>query len=172
MEKIFCMKRAHYKNSDEALKRILSDFFAIKNAQILRTENGKPYLADSSLFFSVSHTHDMLFIAFSSANVGLDAENLSRNVDFAPIVKKFTETEQKSIRSKKDFLKNFTAKESAVKFLGGKLACDFKKLEFLQGKIFYQNSTIPAFVQFLETNGYLLTVVSEKDFSNAIILHI
>ena len=69
MEKIFCMKRAHYKNSDEALKRILSDFFAIENAQILRTENGKPYLADSSLFFSVSLTNDMIFIAFSSANV-------------------------------------------------------------------------------------------------------
>ena len=145
------------------MKRILTEFYGIENAVILRTKNGKPYV-ESGPHFSVSHTNGYLFVAFSSENVGLDAELLSRKIHYLPIVKKFSTLEQTEILNEQDFLYHWTAKESAVKYLGGTLANDLKKLSFIRSILSYQNEEFPVKIHFFTIKDCLLAVCSEKDF--------
>ncbi|MBQ8684685.1 MAG: 4'-phosphopantetheinyl transferase superfamily protein, partial [Clostridia bacterium] len=156
--------------SENAVQKILAEYFDVENAAILRTENGKPYLEkgkDIPLFFSVSHTKDALFIAFCDENVGIDAERLDKQVDYLPIIKRFSDTEREEINSKQAFLRNFTAKESAVKWLGGSLARDFRKLQFVDGKIVYGEIRLPVYTAFPAFDGFVVAVTSERDFSRA-----
>ena len=168
MEKIFYAERSKYPTSESAVKTILNKYFGYETADILRTDNGKPYLnGENKLFFSVSHTDDTIFIAFSDKNIGLDAEPKNRKVDFMPIVKKFSALEQSEIATSTDFLKNFTAKESAVKFFGGKLAIDLKYLQVIGNEIIYKGNPLSATLSYPKAEEFIIAVVCENDFSNA-----
>lgn len=48
---------------------------------ILITERGKPYFEGSDLHFSISHTKHHAFCALSHVPVGIDAEELDRNIN-------------------------------------------------------------------------------------------
>lgn len=169
MEKIFYTQRSAFASSEDAVKKILQDYFGYSNPQILRTENGKPYLAQSTLplFFSISHSDNALFIAFCDENVGLDVEKNNRTVNYLPIIRKFPENEREKIKNTQDFLRHFTAKESGIKWLGGKLSRDFSSLLFMDGKLYYKDVSLPVQITLHEYNGFYLTVCSEKDFSHA-----
>ena len=47
---------------------------------ILTTDRGKPYFKDGSAHFSISHTKRRVFCALSRKNIGIDAEELDRNI--------------------------------------------------------------------------------------------
>lgn len=169
MEKIFFAESSAFPTSISAVERILSTHFGMANAQICRTENGKPYLnnPEKPLFFSISHTKTGLFIAFSSENVGLDAEIIDRNVHYQPILSKFPFAEREEITSTEDFLQHWTVKESAVKYLGGTLAHDLAKLSYVNGVLRYDRLELPLRVTTLRFQGHILSVCGERDFSNA-----
>ncbi|MBO7297558.1 MAG: 4'-phosphopantetheinyl transferase superfamily protein [Clostridia bacterium] len=172
MEKIYYADKSAYPTSEVALLAILKKDFALDNEKIFRGDNGKPYHINTPLFFSVSHTQDKLFIAFSDENVGIDAENADRKTEYRSIIKRFTDTERKKIFSNEDFLKAWTAKESAVKWLGGTLAHDLFKLEFLGDKMKYGEIELPAKFTLFQIDGCWVTVCSERDFSQAEIIRI
>ena len=165
MGKIFYAEKSIY-SSENAIKRILLEFYEIKNATILRTKNGKPYV-ESTPFFSVSNTEKMLFIAFSSANVGLDAELLSRKPNYDSIVKKFHKDEREEITCAEEFLKHWVVKESAVKYLGGTLAHDLSKLVFVNDRLLYNGAELPVKLNFFNLEEHLICVCGEEDFSKA-----
>ncbi len=165
MEKIFYAESSAFPNSICAVQEILSKHFGVSDGKIARTECGKPYLLDSALFFSLSHTKEKLFVAFSKENVGVDAEPLSREPNIPLLLKKFPAQEREEIQSKEDFLKHWTAKEAAVKWLGGTLAHDLQKLAFIRGRLLYGELELPVFVTHLLFEGHVLSVCSEKDFS-------
>ena len=83
-----------------------------------------------------------------------------------PIIKRFSALERKEIVDKQAFLRNFTAKESTVKWLGGTLARDFRKLQFINGKISYGEIELPTKTVFIPLDNYIVAVTSERDFSN------
>jgi 4'-phosphopantetheinyl transferase len=165
MEKIFYTTQREYPTSLDAVRRILSAVYGIDNARIARTETGKPYLVDTPLFFSIAHTDGKIFIAFSSANVGVDAERQDRETDYMKILKRFPETERAEIHSHADFIRHWTAKESAVKWLGGTLANDLRALRYERGKLFHKDLPLPVKLWFTEIDGVCLAVCSERDFS-------
>ncbi len=170
MEKIFYTDKSAYPNSETAVKRVLSEYFNLKNAEIKKNEHGKPYLQngrDIPLFFSVSHTENRLFIAVSDENVGIDAESLSRQIDYLPIIKRFAPEERKEILSTADFLRHWVAKESAVKWLGGSLAHDLHKLRFVENRLFYGEIEFPTHLVFRNFENYLIAVCGERDFGCA-----
>ena len=168
MEKIFFTdKTAH--SSEEALKTLLNEVYNLPNAVILRTKNGKPYV-ENGPFFSVSHTAEKLFIVFSKANIGLDAELLMRDINYAPILKKFPLPERAEIACKEDFLRHWVVKESAVKYLGGTLARDLQKLSFIKNRLTYENEELPVNVSVLNFEGHLLSVCGEEDFSKSLFI--
>ena len=162
------MESSAFPSSIEAVKSILFSHFGISDAEIYRSENGKPYLKSKKpLFFSVSHTKSGLFIAFSDENVGVDAEMLDREVHYTSILRKFPVEEREEITSTKDFLSHWTVKESAVKWLGGTLAHDLAKLSYIGGLLRYEQVELPVHVATLCFKGHILSVCSEQDFSNA-----
>ncbi len=168
MEKIFYATPSAFSSSTSAIVHILKEYFGIANPTIDKTENGKPYLKTPTkrLFFSLSHTKTHLFIAFSDENVGIDAEKTDREVAYAPLLKKFPFDERETIGSTEDFLRHWTVKEAAVKWLGGTLAHDLKKLRFLNGRLFYEQLELPVCATTLRIADCFVSVCSERDFSN------
>ncbi len=167
MEKIFYAEASAFPNSICAVREILSKHFGVSDGKIVRTECGKPYLQDAALHFSISHTRERLFVAFSDENVGIDAEPLSRESNIPLLLKKFPAQERTEIQSKEDFFKHWTTKEAAVKWLGGTLAHDLQKLAFVNGRLLYGELELPVRVTHLLFEGHALSVCSERDFSSA-----
>ena len=172
MEKIFYTNKDNYATSEEAVTYILKTYFQIKDVAIHRNKNGKPYIFDMlspqnpPLFFSVSHTKGTLFIIFSDKNIGIDGETKDREINFAPIVKKFPKSEQEEIVTTLDFLQHWTAKESTIKWLGGTIAKDLYYLSFYQQQIFHQEKALPVKITFVEFKNTILAICSEKQVAN------
>lgn len=166
MEKIYYADASAFENTETAVLFILKKYFGVTTAKIVWGDNGKPFL-DIPLFFSVSHTKERLFIAFCDINVGLDAEQCNRKTDYLPIIKKFHPQERKEITSNEQFIRHWTVKESAVKWLGGSLAKDLSRLRFYQNALFYGDIQIPATLTFLQIDEHFISVCSERDFSQA-----
>lgn len=168
MEKIFYAERSAYPSSETAIQKILREVFGVENAVISRTKTGKPYLADRlGIFFSVAHTDELLVIAFSDAEIGIDAERLDRAVEYEPILKKFPLMEHEEIRSCQDFLKSWVVKESAVKYLGSTLTKELKTLCFSQGKLLRNGAELPITLTVKSFRGHIVAVCGNRDFQSA-----
>jgi 4'-phosphopantetheinyl transferase len=167
MQKLFYTDKNTFEDTATAVREIFSRYFHI-DAEIMRSENGKPFLKGKrDLFFSVSHTDTTLFIAVSDENIGIDAERTDRDVRFLPIIKRFPFAEQKEIGNVSDFLRHWTAKESAVKWLGGTLARDLYKLEYANSLLRYGEVQLPVQITRFTLNGCFVAVCCEHDFSQA-----
>ncbi len=142
---------------------MLDTRYGIREAVIERTENGKPYLRDIPLFFSVSHTRSKLFIALSDANIGIDAEETMREVNYPLLLKKFPVEEGEEIGSAEDFLRHWTVKESAIKWLGGTLAHDLQKLSFVKDRLTYGGLDIPVYITTKRIDGHIVSLCSERE---------
>ncbi len=175
MEKVYCIDKSLYASSEIAVKDILLRDYQIFDAVILRNTNGKPYLKNeqaSSLFFSITHTQKKIFIVFSDENIGIDAESLSRKVHYSAIIKNFSSVEKEEISSTKDFLKHWTAKECTIKWLGGSISKDLKKLSYTHQIMRYEDSDLPINIIFLEHNNTLLAICSSKQNLKLKIVHL
>lgn len=168
MEKLFHANVTAFASTDEALRALFQRFFYLRDVRIVR-KNGKPYLenAPQPLYFSVSHTDDELFIAVSDKNVGVDAEKACRRVEYKPILKRFSPSERREIANADDFLRHWTIKESAVKWLGSTLAHDLRKLQYASGKLLYESEPFPVLLSVLRQDDVWLAVCCENDFSQA-----
>jgi len=66
-------------------RRLLSQLYETQYGrpmpQILTTERGKPYFADKSGYFSITHTKHHVFVALCDHPLGIDAEELTRKID-------------------------------------------------------------------------------------------
>ena len=96
----------------------------IEKIKLLRTERSKPYAKDIPLNFSISHSDDMLAVAFSENNVGIDIEiikplrtdirnRLCTESDFE-FLSSANYDDERLLR----FYKIWTAKEAYFKMLG------------------------------------------------------
>ena len=122
---------------------------------ILVTDRGKPYFADKSLHFSISHTKKHAFCVLSEYNVGLDAEELDRKVNLK-LVEKILSPEEKirfdgAADKQKALLTFWVLKEAAAKLSG----------EGLQGYPNHTNFSLdhPGVT---EIAGCLVAVLEEK----------
>ncbi len=142
--------------------------FQLFAPQIEKTKNGKPYIKNSKepLFFSVSHTKTLLFIAFCDVDVGIDAEEISREINLPLLLKKLPSNERTEITDPKEFLRRWTIKESAIKWLGGTLAHDLQKLSFVKNQLLYEEEKLPALITEKFIEGHLVSVCSARDFTS------
>ena len=166
---IFYADRSRFPSSKKFLKNILEKHFQISNYKILKSEAGKPYFSNygvidhgNPLYFSVTHTQEKYFIAFSRQNVGIDAELQYRKPDYKAIIAKFEEKERNEITSITDFLKHWTVKESAIKWLGGTIAQDLNKLSFSNGKLLFKNIDLPVIISQFEFENHFISICHEK----------
>ncbi len=111
---------------------------------IAAEQDGKPYLMDSDLYFSLSHSGSLAACALSDAPLGIDLERRGRLRD-ALLRRSFSSEEQTLIREHKDpdllFTRLWTGKESYVKATGQGILfplCEIQPLSPPAGVSFWQ----------------------------------
>lgn len=90
--------------------------------EIAVTERGKPYFPDSPWHFSISHTKNHAFCVLSDRPVGIDAEELDRNINLALAEKILSPGEKQQYDAAADkrraLLTFWVLKEAAAKLSG------------------------------------------------------
>lgn len=96
--------------------------------------HGKPYLKNSKLQFSLSHTNGAVCAAFSAipddnadiGEIGIDIENRRRRVNPVIYDRSLAEDEKPPVRSPEDFIRCWVKKEAFLKRTGFGIVCDLK----------------------------------------------
>lgn len=113
-----------------ALLRQLLSLHLHRPASQLRWEkaaHGKPYLADASCHFNLTHSENVAALAVDSQDLGLDVEDRTRRVEYLALGKRFfAPPEAKELERTADprhfFFEIWTAKEAYIKALGDGLS--------------------------------------------------
>lgn len=80
---------------------------------------GKPYIEGWDKDFSISHTRDLSLVAVASEAIGIDIEDIGRDIDLEKFKRtKFLNFDEGAYESKEEFLMRFTALEAYLKYLG------------------------------------------------------
>ena len=95
-------------------------------------ENGKPYIEDNSIYFSISHSGTKAMVAFSDTDVGCDIQLMKKD-SISLADKYFTDEEQKEIKNSDNpvetFYKFWTLKECFMKISGLGLSQGLKNID-------------------------------------------
>ena len=110
----------------EAGRKLLADLYREETGQalppILISDRGKPYFEDGPFHFSISHTPRHAFCVLSRRNVGLDAEELDRDINLKLADKILSPTEKAQFDAAPDkrlaLLTFWVLKEASVKCSG------------------------------------------------------
>lgn len=124
MKIAFC--KLESQTGHEAGRKLLKELYLEETGEDLPeiriAERGKPYFADSSWHFSISHTPNYAFCVLSRNNIGLDAEELNRKVNLK-LAEKVLSSEEKAQfdaaeNKQKALLTFWVLKEAAAKLNG------------------------------------------------------
>ena len=110
----------------EAGRDLLAELFFRETGESLPeiriTEAGKPYFPHSPWHFSISHTKRTVFCALSRKNIGIDAEELDRNINLKLADKVLSPGEKAQFDTSQDkrraLLTFWVLKEASVKLAG------------------------------------------------------
>lgn len=146
--KIYFYKRE--KATDEYIRESVGN----PEAKIYRTAKGKPYL-ENGPFVSVSHTDDLVVVAVSKNNIGIDMEKKDREIKKQEELaeKYFSQKEKEYATTKERFLEIWTKKESYGKFTGEGVAHIGKDTFSHKGK--YER---------IEKEGYIIFAYREDEY--------
>ena len=106
----------------QLLRQLYREETGEEHPPILTTPRGKPYFEGSSLHFSISHTKNHAFCVLASSPVGLDAEEMDRNINLRLAEKILSDPERIRYEQAEDkravLLKLWVLKEAAAKLTG------------------------------------------------------
>lgn len=128
-------KQVQHQFAWDLLQEVLKKDYNIDlSAQkILYETNGKPYIENSNIYFSISHCNDMVAIFVSNNRNGVDIEQI-REIKDAVIKRVCSINEYSYITRSKDINKNFiklwTLKESFAKADGRGLGLGLNNITF------------------------------------------
>ena len=104
------------------LKQLYEEETGLLLPEIAVTPRGKPYFIDSSWHFSISHTRHYAFCALSNEPIGIDAEELDRDIDLRLAGKILSEQEFAQFQTSRDprraLLTFWVLKEAQAKLTG------------------------------------------------------
>jgi len=149
------------------LRKALRERYGIENHSIKigKGEYGKPFLENSPIKFSISHSNNCVAVAVSENEIGLDAEKIS--MWYQDISKNyFSKSEHEYIVHAKDINKAFfevwTKKEAYLKMKGTGLSVPLSSFSVFAGE--FQRHCVCTQVQ-----EYLCSVYSECEITEALI---
>ena len=110
----------------EAGRKLLTALYRLQTGEelppILVMPRGKPCFAEGGWHFSISHTRHYAFCALSRDNVGIDAEELDRNIKLTLAEKVLSPGELEQFRTAENpqraLLTFWVLKEAQAKFTG------------------------------------------------------
>ena len=104
------------------LEKMYEARFGRKMPEIRIADRGKPYFADGSAHFSISHTKNYVFCVLTDHPVGLDAEEMDRKVDLRLAEKMLSPGEKRfydlADNKRETLLRFWVLKEAAAKASG------------------------------------------------------
>ena len=110
----------------------LLEYAGIREAEILYSEYGRPYVEKENVFFSLSHSGDFALLAFDSLDAGCDIEkNDALHEGVAQRVFTDSELEWMNESPEKRFYELWTLKESVIKLDGRGLGMDMRSFSVL-----------------------------------------
>ena len=140
------------------LRQMVETFTGQPMPPIAVTQRGKPYFPDSPLHFSISHTPKHVFCALSHSPIGIDAEEMDRNISLALAQKILSPAEYsrwEAAPDKRDaLLRLWILKEARAKFSG----------TGLNGYPDHTNFS-PDDPRIIQMDGCLLAVIQEEDYA-------
>lgn len=122
------------------IKYVAKNFYNIEKPEI-NYVNKKPYINSNELSISVSHSENIVMVAFEKTNIGIDIEFM-KDKDYSKIFKRYNI--EKENPTKEEFYEFWTQKEAEIK-LG-------KKNNYTINKILFDN--------------YMFCTVSEEKFEH------
>lgn len=150
-------------DSHDFLFRVLGKYYGISRRELLYGENGKPFLSGNPVYFSLTHSWDATAVAVGCAPVGLDMEYLKKTRKYAGIFKRLSPDERAEIADADSFYRNWTAKESYIKFGGGSLGEMFDRLSFVRGTLTDGGGDANVKISFFTQNEYLLALCQGRE---------
>lgn len=146
-------------NSHDFSEYVLRQIYKIEG-EILKNENGKPYITGSKYHFNISHSGEIVMLAVSDKPIGIDVERIEQR-DYEKFCKRFfSEEEQKRVNSLLSFYVLWTKKESFVKYLGGRLS-DVCETEFGE-KLLFKGREQSVFSVSEKMDDYVFSVCSDE----------
>ena len=103
------------------LSKYLNDDFGYTNKNLTYNEFGKPYLKD--IYFSISHSHNMIALIISNEECGIDIEYIDKDRNYDLLSKKILSDNEYDIyinelQKEEYFITCWTKKEAFLKSLG------------------------------------------------------
>lgn len=132
-------------------------------------QNHKPYIKGAdALHHNLSHSGDIVLIAFSKAPVGIDAEQHDKHLHYQDIMQicydqAEIEMVERSATHTEDFYLLWTRKEAFLKMLGKGIDDDLKLIPSLNGI-----HEIPAGIAGLQNNTYISSFNIQPGYSGSI----
>lgn len=147
--------RSGHEAGRQLLEKLYREYTGKPLPEIGITDRGKPYFMDKSLHFSISHTKKHAFCVLSERNIGLDAEELDRDINLKLAEKILSPAERvrfdAAADKRKALLTFWVLKEASVKLSG----------EGLRGYPKYNDFTLDD-PRVTEMAGCLVAVLEEK----------
>ncbi|MBO5867318.1 MAG: 4'-phosphopantetheinyl transferase superfamily protein [Oscillospiraceae bacterium] len=151
------------RSGHDAGRELLAKMYSERNCDpmpfILTTDRGKPFFASGRFHFSISHTPKRVFCALADYPLGIDAEEMDRDINLVLADKILSPAERKHYDAAEDkrscLLRFWVLKEAAAKASG----------EGLRG---YPNVTAfhPDDPRIQEVDGcYLAIVETEREYA-------
>lgn len=143
------------------LENILKDYsIELNKDKIIYNSNGKPYLKEEQIYFNIAHSNDLVAIAVSDSEVGIDIEqidNLSYMLENKIYEKWLDQRSIKDMLKEKNKLqyltKEWVIRESLIKLFGESISINKMK------KIL--NNNIEVNIELID--GYYMSVVNKKN---------
>ncbi len=96
-------------------KFIAKQVYDVKNLEI-ETRGGKPFFKSNEIFFSISHSEDIVMVVFNNSNIGVDVEYMKDGKNYKLIMKRYGIDAKNP--SKKEFYRFWTVHEAEIKLNG------------------------------------------------------
>jgi phosphopantetheinyl transferase len=106
-------------------KFVAQKFYNIKNTDI-KIENGKPYFPNTEIFFSISHSKNIIAVGFDKNNLGIDVEYME-NRNFKRVLERYNQSFDNP--TPKDFYNFWTIHEATIKLGSGPKSTSSSVLE-------------------------------------------
>ena len=137
----------------EFVRMVLSRDYNYHNDIIFHyNDYGKPYLTNNDYYFNISHSGDMLAIAISNAEVGVDIELVKPRHHMDAIVGRcFIKKEKEEYDNSKDklsyFYKHWTKMEAYTKMIGTGIKGYFNNLPddynlYIETRTYKENNNV------------------------------
>lgn len=122
---------------------------------------GKPYIEGWDKDFSISHTRDTSVVAVASEAIGIDIEDIGRNIDLEKFKRtKFLNFDEGAYNNKEEFLMRFTALEAYLKYIGKGFYKDARNISIKKasdGIVIDDGKVIKA--ETISDGGYTISIV-------------